>query len=226
MLAWYFSNETRTLGHGDGRKIEVGTTHEVKFPCGHLHKPILCRAGLHACSRILEVLPYANSTYLYRVKLSGDISKRTGLFAKAVARKREYLWTLDVGDMLKRVAFKAALDVCALLEPPPYVVNYLKTSNPKYYAITNDWLYRKRINYEMADDGCNEKWNKFQFLEATYRAINKHSMSSSAAKNYWTYLLLVLSSTMQNCERNTVHKKYHRYMTYLVNKEARNKGFI
>ena len=28
-LGWHFANETETLRFGDGRKIEVGTTHKV-----------------------------------------------------------------------------------------------------------------------------------------------------------------------------------------------------
>jgi len=76
---WHFSKMDARLDFGDGRLIVAGETLEVPLPIE------LCVKGLHASSKIIDALRYAQGLLLWEVKLSGDI--KIG-YDKLVAQKR------------------------------------------------------------------------------------------------------------------------------------------
>src|SRR5574340_1832701 len=100
ILAWYFAKPDEKLAYGDGRQIAVGVVHEVDC------KPKTCSVGLHGSVNILDALSYAESTILYRVKISGDIDTSSD---KICGKRREYLARYDVKDILYKFARKQAL---------------------------------------------------------------------------------------------------------------------
>jgi hypothetical protein len=121
ILAWYFSDESRTLRHGDGRKIELGSCHEVEG------NPVLYEHGLHASVKLLDALQYAPGSIVYRVELSGEMVVSND---KIVAQKRTYLaGGIDVSDVLMVFARKQALSVAHLWDIPPVVRGFLETGN-------------------------------------------------------------------------------------------------
>jgi hypothetical protein len=138
ILAWYFSDESRTLRHGDGRKIELGCSHEVEG------NPVLCEHGLHASVKLLDALRYAPGPVVYRVELSGEIAIGDD---KIVAQKRTYLaGGIDVSDVLMAFARKQALSVAHLWDMPDVVKEYLETGN-------------ESLNTEAQDAARAATWN-------------------------------------------------------------------
>ena len=118
MIGWYFS--TGVLGHGDGRPVVVGETHEVEGPLE------LCHRGLHASERVIDALRYAPGAMLYKVELSGDIVRGDD---KACATRRAYLAWVDATEILRAFARRCALDVAHLWDAPAVVLEYLKTGD-------------------------------------------------------------------------------------------------
>ena len=120
MKAWHFCNTERTLGYGDGRKIEVGKslTHE-----GDLE---LCYSGLHASVDILDALRYAPGPIACRVKLAGEILEVSD---KVVATERKVLWMVDATEALGAFARGEALRVAHLWDAPEVVLKYLRTGD-------------------------------------------------------------------------------------------------
>ena len=116
MLGWHFSTKEETLNYGDGRKIEIGVTHDVEQPIA------LCERGLHASERILDALKYAPGHILWKVQLSGDIIKDTN---KAVATHRTYIDRIDCSELLDQFARACALSVAHSWNPPNIVMQFL-----------------------------------------------------------------------------------------------------
>ena len=117
MLAWHFVNDTLRDGRpipADGEKL----THD-----GDL---IMCAAGLHASSRIVDALKYAPGHTVCRVKLTGTIKCDDD---KCVASERTILWRFDAEEHLRHFARTCALDVIHLWNAPDCVVAYLKTGD-------------------------------------------------------------------------------------------------
>jgi len=100
MIAWYFSNNERELGNGDGRPIIVGETHKVTGT------PVLCQHGLHGSIKPLDALQYAKGHYLYRVEIGGDIVVGND---KIVGTERTYLQEINAEDILRKFARKVAM---------------------------------------------------------------------------------------------------------------------
>ena len=119
-LGWHFANETETLRFGDGRKIEVGTTHKVDCT------PILCKLGLHASKIVREALNYAPGNILFRVQLGGKIIHGDD---KSVATSRKYLARVDAELILREFARKCALQVIHLWKCPQVVQDYLESGD-------------------------------------------------------------------------------------------------
>ena len=119
-LGWHFADETETLRYGDGRKIEVGTTHKVTC------NPVLCESGLHASKTVLEALQYAPGNILFRVKLGGKIVHGGD---KSVATERTYVARVDAEPILREFARKCALQVIHLWKCPRIVQDYLETGD-------------------------------------------------------------------------------------------------
>ena len=103
MKAWYFTDKSKTLKYGDGRKVEVGATHEIKG------RPILCKKGLHGSIKIIDALRYAPGTVVWRVELSGQMDNGED---KIAAQKRTYIsGGIDIAPILYKFARMCALDV-------------------------------------------------------------------------------------------------------------------
>ncbi len=83
ILAWYFSDESRTLRHGDGREIALGVTHSIEGG-----DPKLYERGLHGSVRILDALKFAPGPVVYRVELSGKMDVGAD---KIAATRRRYI---------------------------------------------------------------------------------------------------------------------------------------
>ena len=118
--AYYFSNEDKTLRHGDGRKIRKGRTHKVR---GRIK---MCKYGLHGSVKCLDALCYAPGPIIWRVELNGDIIEGDD---KIVASERTYIDWIDATDVLRKFTRMCALDVVHLWHAPDHVVKYLKTGD-------------------------------------------------------------------------------------------------
>jgi len=126
MKAWYFANESRTLGYGDGRPIVLGETHAVDCV------PKCCAVGLHGSRRVLDALRYAFSPIVYRVELSGVLDVQDSQIS---ATHRTYLaGGIDMSDLLHDFARRCALDVVHLWDAPDVVVRWLKTGDESIRA--------------------------------------------------------------------------------------------
>ena len=119
-LGWWFGTTDRRLGHGDGRPIVVGETHEVDPPL------VLCERGLHASKHVLDALKYARGEILYRVCLAGKITRGDD---KMCATRREYLAEIDATDMLWEFSRWSAAQVLHLWSAPQIVKDYLATGD-------------------------------------------------------------------------------------------------
>ena len=96
---WYFGNTRKILGYGDGRKIEIGTTHTV---AGDI---IPCQRGLHLSSRIIDALSYGSGPVVYKVEGSGVIIAHGDPVDKYACSKRTYVaGGVDVSDILWKFA--------------------------------------------------------------------------------------------------------------------------
>ena len=120
LKGWWFSNNDKKLGYGDGRIIRAGITHKVKC------EPVLCQSGLHASKRIIDALQYAPGHYVWRVELSGEIKED---YDKAVATQRKYLWGMNCEAVLFKFARMCALDVIDKWNAPDIVIQFLKTGD-------------------------------------------------------------------------------------------------
>ena len=130
MKAWYFSNETKQLQHGDGRPIELGKTHSIN------ETPELCARGLHGSVKILDALNYAPGLIIWRVELSGKMAIGTD---KIAAQHRTYLaGGINIEPILRKFARMCALDVIDLWDAPDVVVQYLKTGNENLSCAAGD----------------------------------------------------------------------------------------
>jgi hypothetical protein len=89
--AYWFEPAEGILGYGDGRKPVAGEKHTVKCI------PIPCEQGLHASTKALDTLGYAQSNILWIVELSGTIVTATD---KCCATERTYVRRLDVEKIL------------------------------------------------------------------------------------------------------------------------------
>jgi len=119
--AWYFSDATKKLLHGDGRGIAIGVTHEVK---GELK---LCVTGLHASKKLIDALLYAPGSVVWQVELSGKILKGDN---KMCASKRTYLaGGIDISKVLRKFARLQALSVIDKWDCPDIVRKWLETGD-------------------------------------------------------------------------------------------------
>lgn len=100
MIGFYFSRFDRRLRYGDGRRIKTGVTHKVD--CA----PVVCAAGLHASSTILDALGHAPGSVLWIVELGGEIVQGIDKYA---ATERTYLAGMDASKMLREFARQQAL---------------------------------------------------------------------------------------------------------------------
>ena len=125
---WWFSENSKKLGHGDNREVKIGMTHKI------MGEPVLCKYGLHASTRIIDALEYAYGEIIWKVKLGGNIVHDTD---KSVATERTYIaGGIDISETLRRFARLCALDVIHLWDAPPVVVEYLKTGDELKRAVT------------------------------------------------------------------------------------------
>lgn len=122
---WYLSTPDKKLGFDDEREIAPGVTHTVEFPVTRvIHvpavnttlpsfcttevftKPTLCKAGLHATTKLgIKLLynrPYPANVYLWRVIVSGDISEDKEA-CKIAGSKRTYLWGIDCSGIIRNL---------------------------------------------------------------------------------------------------------------------------
>jgi len=124
--AWYFSDESRTLRYGDGRKIKLGIEHTVKGypePCSH---------GLHGCERLIDALGYASGPIVWRIELLGRVKRDDD---KIAATRRKYVGGgVDISDVLREFARKQALSVAHLWDMPEVVRRYLETGDESIRA--------------------------------------------------------------------------------------------
>ena len=122
--ALYFATKDRKLRYGDGRSINVGSTHTVDC------KPKCCNRGLHASVKVLDALWHAPGSILYLVELSGDMDIGTD---KMAATKRKYIAEFDATELLRKFARKQALinieKIKPYITPKQYnlIVEYLET---------------------------------------------------------------------------------------------------
>ena len=129
MKGYYFSANNR-LRYGDGRTIEQGITHMVDVT------PRCCHAGLHASKSPLDALVYGGGSWCWYVSVSGQIHEQSN--KKFCGQRREYLWGFDAGHVLRAFARKCTLDVIDFWNPPPVVVDFLKTGDECLRAAARD----------------------------------------------------------------------------------------
>lgn len=120
VLGWHFLPNDLSLGHGDGRKVEVGET--LTVDC----EPVLCESGLHASERPLDALGYAPGPVICRVEVGGKVVRGSD---KLVGTSRKVLWAYNASDVLLAFARKCALDVAHLWDMPTVVRDYLETGD-------------------------------------------------------------------------------------------------
>lgn len=126
ILAWYFSDESRRLRYGDGRRISLGVEHTVK---GY---PEPCEHGLHGSESIMDALSYAPDSIVWRVELSGRIKRGND---KIAATRRKYIaGGIDISDVLRSFARRQALSVAHLWDCPAVVRTYLETGDESISA--------------------------------------------------------------------------------------------
>ena len=96
----------------------------------------MCRAGLHASSRLIDALNYAPGGVVCRVALAARIEHDTD---KMVAARRVILWRIENSDdVLRAFACKAALSVIHLWDAPEIVKQYFETGNEEMRAAAWD----------------------------------------------------------------------------------------
>ncbi len=134
---WWFSSGYE-LPNGDGRKVEIGITHEVKPPIE------LCQKGLHLSIRPIDALKYAPGNVIWKVLGHGVIITDDD---KAVCTKRTYIdGGIDVSETLFLFARKCALDVIHLWDAPDVVVKYLKSGDKNIRDAARDAANKKQNN--------------------------------------------------------------------------------
>jgi hypothetical protein len=182
-LGWHFANETETLRFGDGRKIEVGTTHKVDCT------PILCKLGLHASKIVREALNYAPGNILFRVQLGGKIIHGDD---KSVATSRKYLARVDAELILREFARKCALQVIHLWKCPQVVQDYLESGDESLRSAARSaarsairrvaWSATRRVAWSAAESAA---------YSAAYSAARRvaRSAAHSAARNAQSKML-------------------------------------
>ena len=141
---WYFAPKDRRLRYGDGRLIEVGTTHTVKPPI------TLCERGLHASKRAIDALRYAPGPIVCRVKIGGGVIHGDD---KSCATERTYLSVVDAEDTLRVFVRRCALDVIDLWDAPDVVREYLETGDESIRAAA--WAAAR---YAARDDARSAAW--------------------------------------------------------------------
>ena len=128
---YYFSPLDKKLRYDDNRVIRKGLTHKVK---GDI---ILCENGLHASMKPLDALQYAPSSYLWIVKLSGEVVHSDN---KSVASERKYLYGFNADKLLREFARKQALINIEKIKPYTdqydLIIEYLNTGNKGLMAAT------------------------------------------------------------------------------------------
>ena len=123
MKGWHFTDTSKTLRYGDGRKVEAGKTLTFKGT------PELCEKGLHACKRLIDAIQYAPGPYVWRVELSGKVLHGDD---KSVATKRKAIWGYDATKVLREFSRKVALES---------VLKYWDEKLfGKFPAVTRQWL--------------------------------------------------------------------------------------
>ncbi len=124
MKAFYFSNEEKKLGYGDGRDIVVGETHKVDGT------PKCCEKGLHGSKRIIDALQYASSSNLYLVEISQNVDEQED---KICGKKRKYIAHFNVESVLREFARRQAMINIEKVKPYTdkydLIVKYLETGD-------------------------------------------------------------------------------------------------
>jgi hypothetical protein len=122
VYGWHFIKDIRTLGYGDGRKVNPGSTLSVK------RRIQVCVNGLHASKTIQDAIHYAKlvgswhaGCFLCRVALHGD-SHTCNSGEKTAARYRRVVWMtcLHENDLtrIKNLASRqenAEFDICTAI---------------------------------------------------------------------------------------------------------------
>lgn len=101
VLAWHFTDSTKKLRYNDARIIEIGRKLTVARPIK------LCERGLHASVNLLDAVNYAPGSFVWRVKLTGEIVEGED---KCVASERTALWGFDASDVLRQFSREVALE--------------------------------------------------------------------------------------------------------------------
>ena len=148
MRAFYFSEKSRKLRHGDGRDIVVGESHIVEV------EPKVCEKGLHASTNIMDALSYAPGNILYLVELSGDMDIGKD---KVAATTRKYIAEFDATELLIQFAKKQALINIEKIKPYcdarsyKTVIDYLKSDKCNHDAAYSAYADCAAYAYSYAD---------------------------------------------------------------------------
>src|SRR5574340_315928 len=169
ILAWYFAKPDEKLAYGDGRKIAIGVVHEVDCT------PKICSAGLHGSVNILDALNYAESTILYRVKISGEIDTSSD---KICGKRREYLARYEVRDILRKFARKQALINIEKIKPYCSAENY--TLIVKYLETGDE--QRRAAAWSAAESAQSAAWSAaWSAAESAQSAARSAAQSAQSA---------------------------------------------
>ena len=122
VLAWWFCPNDRKLGHGDGRRVVIGTTHTIEG------KLVLCKNALHGAICALDALECAGGSILYRIQTGGDIEYKFGS-TNFGAHSRTYLAGANATEMLWAFIRRCALDIIRFWDASNAMRQFLYTGD-------------------------------------------------------------------------------------------------
>jgi len=202
MLGWYFSNNSKQLRYGDGRKIRPGITHKVTGV------PFLCQWGLHASKNIVDALIWAPGLYIWRVELSGQLKFSSD---KMVASERKYLWGYRSEDIFKKFLRLCAYDLRNLLTMDLFIEEYLRTGDPEFIPFALEELKVLRSKTR-----SNKRHNVYvRLLQQLY---NNFSHAPSTRYDILGYIGIRASFEKGNYNKNykTWKKRYYKRLYSLI----------
>lgn len=127
--AWYGSGPPNEDGlfvvANVGGHYAVGDSLTVKGPI------VLCKWGLHASVRPLDMLQYTYGSWVHIVDVSGGVVVGGD---KIAGRRRDHLFAFDASTVYRAAARSFALDVTDLWGAPKVVIEWLTTGDESLRA--------------------------------------------------------------------------------------------
>ncbi len=167
---WHFCRNDKRLGYKDGRRIKLNRKLTVKG------QPILCRHGLHASTRLVDALEYAQGHIVCRVVLGGIIVKGDD---KVVAQTRTVTQWANVEALLHEFACRCA----------ETALKQAKVTDPRCWAAIatkRQWLANRATDaqlaaaWDAARDAARDAWDAARDAARDARAAARAAARDAA----------------------------------------------